>query len=257
MKTEAIRDIINQGTQNGYTYLPTDKLKVDRLCLSKKEGEAFTESIKTNGFYDPLVINREFCITDGRKRYFAAVRLGLEYVPCVFTENDYVPSYVQTVKEASSEVTHYFDKATAIRVLTDKHLLTQESVAALIGRSQSYVANKLRLLKFTAEQRLLITEADLTERHARAFLKIKDSGLCTATILHVIEGALTVSETEEYVDCLCLPSFEDGSENSNCISQTMKNIDKLTSTAHSMGVLLKMNKTEDLNSVSYTIKIYK
>lgn len=256
MKNEKLQDSLTY-IHNEYTYIPTDFLTAGRLTLTKKEGIEFTESIRANGFYDPILIDRDHNIIDGNKRYFAAVRLGLEVIPCLFPENRHIPSYAPYLSTARSEFSHYFSKASAISKLTDKHLLTQEAVAALLGRSQSYIANKLRLLKFTPAQIKLITDGELTERHARALLKIRDAELRTAAIEHIINAAMNVSETEEYIDGLSEPSYDLHDSNSDSIYKTMRNIDNITYTAHNMGVLLKMNRSEDSTSVNYTIKIFK
>ncbi len=256
MKTKTIQELHTE-IHDEHTYYPVRQLHANKLSLTKKEGEAFTESIKRYGFLDPLVVNDEFSICDGRKRYYAAVRLGLEYVPCIFAENTYIPSYIAHISTAKSDFSHFFDKAKAIQKLTSKHLFTQDAVAAIIDRSQSYVANKLRLLKFTPSQIKMIIDGDLSERHARTLLRIKSPELCTAAICHVIESMLTVSETEEYVDSLSDVNLTCSTYLDDNISRTMRSIDKLTSSAGSMGVLLKLNKNEDRTSVNYTIKIYK
>ena len=100
-----------------------------------------------------------------------------------------------------------FEQAGAIAALIDIYSLTQEQIAAHLSASQSYVANKLRLLKLSEQERELITEGRLTERHARACLKIKDEDMRISVIEHVIAHGLNVSATEEYIDRkLCMLS---------------------------------------------------
>ena len=94
-----------------------------------------------------------------------------------------------------------FDEARAIADLTGKHALTQEEIARLLSVSQSFVANKVRLLRFLPEERALILEAGLTERHARSLLRLSGTPRREA-LAAVIRRRLTVAETEELVDAL-------------------------------------------------------
>lgn len=93
-----------------------------------------------------------------------------------------------------------FEQAEAFRRLIDEFMLTQEEVARRVSLSQSAVANKLRILRLSREERERILEAGLTERHARALLKIAEEDLREPVLTHIIENKLNVSNTEAYID---------------------------------------------------------
>ena len=93
-----------------------------------------------------------------------------------------------------------FEEATALSGMLKMRGTTQESLPKSIGTTQSYISNKLRLLKLTSAERRLICEGSLTERHARAFLKITDPELRTELIKTAIKRELNVSATEQLID---------------------------------------------------------
>lgn len=107
-----------------------------------------------------------------------------------------------------------FEQAAAIAELIYIYKYTQEQIARRLSTSQSYVANKLRLLRFGAEERAAILHGGLTERHARALLRLGAEAR-TKAIDHVASKSLNVSQTEAYVEklmcaALCAPEAEHG-----------------------------------------------
>lgn len=97
------------------------------------------------------------------------------------------------------------EEAQALQALLDATGASQEAVARQIGKSQSAVANKLRLLKLTPETLRLLREAGLTERHARALLRLEIPAQQESAARYVIEHNLTVARTEDYVQSLLCP----------------------------------------------------
>lgn len=95
-----------------------------------------------------------------------------------------------------------FEEAEGIEKLIHEWHITQEEAAKRLGKKQSTIANKLRLLRLTLEEREAIQNAGLTERHARAILKLKDSGLRAIALRHMIERGLNVKQTEDFVERL-------------------------------------------------------
>ena len=126
--------------------------------------------------------------------------LGMRYVPCIIVDvNDAISAELALVENMLRENLNMFEQASAFAHLADKYSFTQEEIAAKMSLSQSAVANKIRLLKLSETERELIMDADLTERHARAFLRISDSHLREDCIRHVIDNKLNVSETDKYI----------------------------------------------------------
>ena len=95
---------------------------------------------------------------------------------------------------------HYLEEATAIAAYLRQSGSTQEEAAALLGRSPSALANKLRLLRLSPDCCRLLTEHDLTERHARALLRLEDEEERLNALHHIIRQHLNVAQTEQYID---------------------------------------------------------
>ena len=175
------------------------------------------DSIRRYGLLQPLSVRR-LCFRDGERgsyeivagerRFRAATLIGMEYIPCIIiSADDRTAAELALIENIQREGLSMFEQAGAIAALIDIYSLTQEQIAAHLSASQSYVANKLRLLKLSEQDRELITEGRLTERHARACLKIKDEDMRISVIEHVIAHGLNVSATEEYIDRkLCMLS---------------------------------------------------
>ena len=175
------------------------------------------DSIRRYGLLQPLSVRR-LCFRDGERgsyeivagerRIRAATLIGMEYIPCIIiSADDRTAAELALIENIQREGLSMFEQAGAIAALIDIYSLTQEQIAAHLSASQSYVANKLRLLKLSEQERELITEGRLTERHARACLKIKDEDMRISVIEHVIAHGLNVSATEEYIDRkLCMLS---------------------------------------------------
>ena len=136
----------------------------------------------------------------GERRLRAAKMLGLKTVPCILADvDDEVSAELALVENMLRENLGFFEQAVAFSALSEKYGLTQEEIAQKMSLSQSAVANKIRLLKLSPEERTMIVNAELTERHARSFLRITSKTLRQQAISHVIKDKLNVLETEKYV----------------------------------------------------------
>lgn len=168
------------------------------------------DSIRRYGLLQPISVRRlslggaeggKYEIVAGERRYRAAKLLGMDHIPCMIISADSrTAAELALIENVQREGLTMFEQAGAIAALIDIYRLTQEQIAVHLSSSQSYVANKLRLLKLTQRERELITEGHLTERHARAFLRMPDSDERIAAIEHVIAKGMNVSAAEEYID---------------------------------------------------------
>ena len=110
------------------------------------------------------------------------------------------PAQELNLPSAPKQFLHYFEEATAIADYLRQSGVTQEEAAALLGRSPSALANKLRLLRLSPDCCRLLTEHDLTERHARALLRLEDEEERLNALHHIIRQHLNVAQTEQYID---------------------------------------------------------
>lgn len=161
-------------------------------------------SIREHGIIQPLIVRKSrdgYELIAGERRLRAAKELGLSSVPCVVSQiSDERSAEASIIENLIREDLSVFEEASAIESLIDIYGLTQEEVARKLSCSQPYIANKLRLLRLSKRERELIGEASLTERHARALLRIQDEELRMNTLLKIIENGLNVTKSEELIE---------------------------------------------------------
>lgn len=161
-------------------------------------------SIGEVGVLQPLTVRksgREFHVISGNRRFLAARMAGLGEVPCILLDVDAGDGELIFLTEnLQREDLGYFQEAEFLRRYLDKSGLTQAQAAKKLGRSQSAIANKLRLLSHPASVREALTEAGLTERHARELLRISGEQARLVAAADIAEKGLSVAQTQRYVD---------------------------------------------------------
>lgn len=167
---------------------------------------SLADSIAQYGILSPLTVRRspeadgKFELVAGERRLRAAKLIGLPKVPCLILDVDGLRSAeLSIIENIQRENLNMFEEAAAIAELIFIYKYTQEQVARRLSTSQSYVANKLRLLRYEASEREAIIKGGLTERHARAILRLPQETRMAA-IEHVKKYSLNVSQTEAYVE---------------------------------------------------------
>ncbi len=167
--------------------------------------EALADSIRRVGVLCPLLVRRTQTgleLIAGERRLRAALLVGLESVPCILRDAEPDEcARLAIIENLQRENLNMFEQAQAIRSLAEACGMTQESIAESLSCSQSYVANKLRLLRLEPDERQRILDGGLTERHARALLRLE--GELRAEALDTVERKhMNVAATEEYVERL-------------------------------------------------------
>lgn len=238
-------------------YVEADKIrrKNERSLVSRRELEKFQKSIRENGFFDPVTVTRDMVLRDGKKRLCAAYCLDISHVPCVLDSSEYVSSEKKIIAEILKGTRDIFTDAAAVFSLIDKHLMTQDAVAELLGVSQSCVANKLRLLRLTPAEREVVIENGMSERHARTFLRIKDSYVRLEALRYAAENKLTVSATENYVDSVLEKCPPPPSDNEGAVRHACRAIDKAVSAAENLGIPVTLRRFDEHGCVCYSIKL--
>lgn len=162
------------------------------------------DSISKVGLIQPLVVrkvNQEFELIAGERRLRASKLVGLEKIPAIlFDVNDIGSAAIALIENIQREQLNYFDEAISYRRLIEDHRLTQQQVAKLIGKSQSSVANKLRLLKHPTEVIQRLRKHGLSERHSRALLNIIEEEEKHSIIDSIVDKALNVRDTEKLIE---------------------------------------------------------
>lgn len=230
-----------------------------------------SQSIREHGILQPLTVKQTdkdtYELIAGERRLRAAKLIGLSSVPVIIKrfsrEESMVLSIIENIQRHDLSP---FEEAESYRRLLEECHLTQEELAKRLGKNQSTVANKLRLLKIEPELRRLISENGLTERHARCILKLEDYELREEAVNEIISKNLNVAQTEGLVLTLlgevkkknkrnsaklrCISLFKDMRIFSSTINQTVDLI-------RQSGLPVKSNKKETEDFIEYVIRVDK
>lgn len=163
-----------------------------------------SESIAEHGVLQPLIVTVKEgkpVLLAGERRLRAAKMAGLQTVPCVRTEADGIrQALLAMIENIQREDMNCFDTAEGIYHLIHTYGITQEEAALRLGYSQSAVANKLRLLRLAPEERRLVTDGGLTERHARALLRLQKPEERKYALETILRKGLTVAQSEALIE---------------------------------------------------------
>jgi len=162
--------------------------------------EELCQTIKTHGIIQPIVVrlrNNKYEIIAGERRWRAVTKLGHETIPAIVREfNDSQTASIALIENLQRENLTALEEAVAYQKLIEIHSLTQESLAQRLGKSQSTIANKLRLLSLPDTVKQVLMERKITERHARALLSLDSEELQNKVLAEIIEKELNVKQTE-------------------------------------------------------------
>ena len=165
-----------------------------------------SDSIRRYGILQPLTVRRTdegYELIAGERRLRAAKLAGLREVPCLLARSSEEESaLLALVENLQRRDLHYLEEAAAIARLISSYGLSQEQAAEKLGRSQSAVANKLRLLRLEEPVTEALHHYGLTERHARALLRLEDPEQRLAAVEHIGKNQLNVADAEAYIDRL-------------------------------------------------------
>ena len=169
--------------------------------------EELAESIRRHGILQPLSVRRvgvTYELIAGERRLRAGQLAGLTEIPCiVMTMDDKESGMVALVENLQRQDLDFIEEARGISCLMQKWQMSQDQVARVIGKSQSAVANKLRLLRHSPQVLGAIRAAGLTERHARALLRLPTETEKILAIETIKKQSMSVARTESYIDqCL-------------------------------------------------------
>ena len=200
-----------------------EKLKTENKILSIPQGdilpnpnqprrrfdydelEGLAQSIRANGILQPLLVrnldNGKYELIAGERRLRAARLIGLTKVPCIINDISESDSAVFAVIEnLQRQNLDYFEEAEALALLISDYRMSQEELCKKLGKAQSTLSNKLRLLKLNEEMRYKISRAGLSERHARALLSLNDEVQRARALSIIIDRHLTVNESESLIE---------------------------------------------------------
>jgi ParB family chromosome partitioning protein len=195
--------------QKNITYINIENIRPNpyqpRKQFNKISLEELCESVRQYGVIQPINVRRlstnMFELVAGERRLRAATMAGLKKIPCIIVNiNDNDSAVLALIENLQREDLSYMEEAEGYNNLINEHGFTQEELAKKIGKSQSTIANKIRLLKLPPLVKKILADNNLTERHARALLKLHDEQLQLKVLKRVCEKGLNVKKTEELIE---------------------------------------------------------
>ena len=177
-----------------------------RECFPREALEELAASIRQHGILQPLSVRRfgtGYQLIAGERRLRAAVLAGLPEIPCILMQMDDRESAIAAmIENLQRQDLDYLEEARGIAAIMETGNLNQEQAARLLGKSQSALANKLRILRHSDSVLAALRQANLTERHARALLRLGEEGLKLKAIQEIVSQNMSVARAEQYISSL-------------------------------------------------------
>lgn len=254
VKTIPIRNILPNPNQPRRNF---DKAALQDLAIS----------IMEHGLMQPITVRQtgpfDYELIAGERRLTACKSLGMTYIHAIVVKASNTDSAILAlVENIQRENLNYIEEAEAFCTLINEHGLTQEELADKLGKGQSTIANKIRILRLSSEVRRILAENSLTERHARALLRLPQEKQQLRVLKIIVDRGLNVAKTEELVDKLLrgpekpliqprnMRVFKDIRIFTNTIRQAVDMMKR-------SGIDAKARKRESDDCIEYTIVIPK
>lgn len=236
-----------------------------RGIFDQSELNALCESIKRNGLLQPVTVRQRgdgcYELIAGERRLRACRMAGLAKIPCVVKRMDDRHSAIfGLVENIQRQDLTFFEEAEGLHRLMTEWGATQNELAQKLGKSPSTIANKLRLLRLSAEQKARIIAAGLGERHARALLRIEEEPLRTNALNEMIVKRMNSADAEKYVTDLLEPESAKKAVRGPIIGDMRIYVNTLTRAVESirrLGLDAKSDSTETETYIEYRVIIPK
>ena len=226
-------------------------------------------SIREFGVIQPLIVRRTetgYELIAGERRLRSSVLAGRVSAPCIVRQSDDKEmAEIAMIENLQREDLHFFEEAAGYENLLSQFSLTQEELAERVGKSQSTIANKLRLLKLSPQVREIVLRGELSERHARALLKMEQDEEQLTVIRTVVENKLTVKETEALISDIEESKNEKlGPEKRKAMLRIIKDVRIFINTMHELvaqmkktGLAVRVNQEQDEDTITITMIVPK
>lgn len=182
-----------------------------RRIFNEQSLQDLAESIASHGLIQPIIVRQieenKYEIVAGERRFRAYQLLGEDIIPAIVKDiSSQDSSVLALIENIQRDDLHYFEEAKSYEGLLHSYHWTQEELSLMIGRSQSTIANKLRLLNLSSMIQDKLIEYKLSERHARSLLSLKEEKQTLLALEHINKHGMSVKQTELYIEGLLAPS---------------------------------------------------
>lgn len=209
-KAEEVIEEDTKVSEDEVAYLPMEAIEANRYqprsIFDEEKIQELAQTIHTHGLIQPIVVRPladekdKYEIIAGERRWRAAKSIEWETIPAIVKEmTDKETASVALIENLQREELTVIEEAIAYEKLIQIHDLTQEALAQRLGKSQSTIANKMRLLKLPEEVQQAIMQKTITERHARALIVLKDEEQQLKVLELIRERDLNVKQTEDQI----------------------------------------------------------
>lgn len=260
--------MLGRKATNKVLALPIDKIFPNpaqpRLQFTATELDSLSESIRRNGLLQPISVryrpDGSYELISGERRLRACRQLGYTRINAIVHDMDEKQSAVFAMIENLQRADlNCFEEARGIHELIYQWEITQEEAASKLGMAQSTLANKLRLLQLPQSIQGEIVKHGLTERHARALLKLRESDLQEKALHEIVDKQMNVAQTDAYIQKLLAPEAKKPTrllvvKDLRIFVQT---IDKAISAMKQAGIQADVSQTDEEEYIQYTVKIPK
>ncbi len=220
-------------------------------------------SIAEYGVLQPLLVarsdNGEYVLIAGERRLRASKLAGLKDVPVIVSNYTKQQSAeIALIENLQREDLHYLEEAEGYEKLMTQFNLTQEAMALRVGKKQSTIANKLRLLNLPPEIRTVLKEKQLTERHGRALLKLKNKEQQEQVLKLILKNGWNVKQTDEYIAKFLadeVPKPKKRLVIVNDVRIYLNSVKKIVSTINEAGIPAQIKQEVDGDDVIVTLRI--
>lgn len=220
-------------------------------------------SIAQFGVLQPLLVapadNGRYMLIAGERRLRASKMAKLQEVPVIISEyTSQQIAEIALIENLQREDLHFLEEAEGYEKLMEEFHLTQEAMAARVGKKQSTIANKLRLLRLSDRIRKILIEGGLTERHARALLKLDDEEKQVQVLTVVIDNGYSVRQTESYIEKLLEDKKQEKKKRMVIVNDVriyLNSIKQVVSAIKDVGIPVAMEQTVEGDDVIVSLRI--
>ncbi|WP_455266623.1 nucleoid occlusion protein [Phascolarctobacterium sp.] len=225
--------------------------------------EDLSASIAQYGVLQPLLVSPaedgRYMLIAGERRLRASKMAKLAEVPVIVSEyTSQQIAEIALIENLQREDLHYLEEAEGYEKLMNQFHITQEAMAARVGKKQSTIANKLRLLRLSAPVRKVLMDAELSERHARALLKLPDDEKRLEVLETIVAKSFSVRQTEEYINKLLDGKSEEKRKRMVIVNDVriyLNSIKQVVDAVKTAGIPVAMEQTLEGDEVIISVRI--